>query len=496
MNPYEAILRMCAAAWPKPWYPRAYAQSAGVPQEQLYYYIENLWLDGLVQKGESTPETGPGLTLTAAGRDVLEDPAALQRLTQGRAVKPGDQGAVVREALRLRTRPRVTLGIIAVNVAAFLYTVYLASQAGVATDYIGLTPFSNGNPAAQRKLEELLKKPEFGAVYGPGWIDGKWWLLLTSCFIHFGALHILGNMYVLYRIGGEVERWWGPVRYLVIYLFAGLGGSCLALGLEPRIPMAGASGAICGILGAAAVWALCNGRYLPAAIASQIRRNLLINGVLLVFVSFLPGVSWQGHLGGAVVGAAVALVMQVQRFGPYPWRWLVLATLVPLPWLGWAFINYERQTNPVWKDVRPGAGKQGGGRSSKEERKDFDDSFIDRLNQAIQDGYTDVWGKERDLLTEAPDKRNPDRVKAVKRNVDEQRGNAKELAEDLTKAGPYKDEKTETCRAAAMHFTQALVDFLNTVYARLSANSEWTMDDAAKAAAVRTALDELERAAK
>ena len=89
---------MCAAAWPKPWYPRVYAQSAGIPQEQLYYYLEDLWLDGLVQKAEGSPETGPGLTLTEAGRDVLDDPAALQRLKEGRAVKPGDQGGAVREA--------------------------------------------------------------------------------------------------------------------------------------------------------------------------------------------------------------------------------------------------------------------------------------------------------------------------------------------------------------------------------------------------------------
>ena len=253
---------MCAAAWPKPWHPPPYAQSAGIPQDQLYYYIENLWLDGLVQKAEGSAETGPGLTLSAAGRDVLEDPTALQRLKEGRALKPNDQGAVVREAIRRRTRPVVTLALIAVNVAAFLYMIYVASQMGIAADYIGLSPFGGGNQAAEaNSLENLIKK--VGGVSGEGWIAGQWWLLLTSCFIHIGALHILANMYALYKVEGEIERWWGPVRYLVIYLFAGLGGSCLALALEPRFPMAGASGAICGVLGAAAVWVLCNGRHLP-----------------------------------------------------------------------------------------------------------------------------------------------------------------------------------------------------------------------------------------
>ncbi len=303
MNPFEAVLRMCAAAWPKPWYPRAYAQAAGVRQDQLYYYLENLWLDGLVEKAEGTPETGPGLTLTPAGREVLDDPAALERLKQGRAVKPGEQGSMVREAIRLRTRPVATIGLIAVNVVAFLYTIYLAFKMGIVADFIGLSPFGGGNPQVAVVIAQA------GGIDGADWLNGQWWRLLTSCFIHIGALHILANMYALYCVGGEVERWWGPVRYLVIYLFAGLGGSVLALALAPTGVMAGASGAICGVLGAAAVWVLCNGRHLPRSVAGQFRRNLLINAVLLIFISMLPGVSWQGHLGGAVIGAAVALVM-------------------------------------------------------------------------------------------------------------------------------------------------------------------------------------------
>ena len=104
------LLRLCAAEGARPWYPPASAQSAGMSRS-LYYFLENLWLDGLVQKAEGTPETGPGMTLTPLGREVLDNPAALQRLREGRAgSSPASQGGVVRKADRRRTRPTVTLG--------------------------------------------------------------------------------------------------------------------------------------------------------------------------------------------------------------------------------------------------------------------------------------------------------------------------------------------------------------------------------------------------
>ncbi len=352
MHAFEAILRMCAGNAPQPWYPRLYARSVGMSQDRLNLYLEDLWLDGLVQKAEGSPETGPGLTLTEAGREVLEDPVALERLKEGRAVKPGDQGGAVREAFRRRTRPIATLGVIAVNAAAFLYTMYLASRLGIVSDFIALSPFGGANPVVAQRVQNVIIQA--GAIYGGGWLNGEWWLLLTSCFIHIGAMHIVANMYALYRVGAEVERMWGSVRYLVIYLFAGLGGSCLALGLAPREVMAGASGAICGVLGAEAVWVLCNGQHLPRLLARELRRNLLINGMLITFISLMPGVSWQGHLGGAVIGAVVALVMQVQRFGPAPLRWPILLALIPLPWAGLAFIKYERAISPEWARVVAG----------------------------------------------------------------------------------------------------------------------------------------------
>ena len=83
LHPFEAILRRAARTAPQPWYPRVYAQSVGVSQDSLNGFLEELWLDGLVRKADGSPETGPGLTLTEAGRDVLEDPAAL-KAPQGR----------------------------------------------------------------------------------------------------------------------------------------------------------------------------------------------------------------------------------------------------------------------------------------------------------------------------------------------------------------------------------------------------------------------------
>ena len=298
-------------------------------------------------------------------------------------------------------------------------------------------------------------------------------------------LHILANMYALYRVGGEVERWWGPVRYLVIYLFAGLGGSVLALALEPRIVMAGASGAICGVLGAAAVWVLCNGRHLPRSLARQIRGNMIINGVLITFISLMPGVSWQGHLGGAVIGAAVALVMQAQRFGPSPWRWAALAALVPLPWLG-RFINHEMKTNPEWAPVIQGAGAQAD--EEEKERQAFQDAFRKRIYEETNQAYN-VFRKEGVVLDLAPAERKPDDVDRVKKHFAEQRNDVKQLAADLSAVGPYKDAVTENARKTAIQFVQSLNDLLTTAEKRLREGEEWTDEDQSKVQKVKDAAD-------
>src|SRR5258708_38397636 len=87
---------------------------------------------------------------------------------------------------------------------------------------------------------------KWGADYGPLTLHGEWWRMLVSPFLHFGIIHLLFNMFVLFNIGLFMESVAGRVSYIVLYLVCGLGGSAASLAWHPSIVSAGASGAIFG----------------------------------------------------------------------------------------------------------------------------------------------------------------------------------------------------------------------------------------------------------
>src|SRR3712207_6264283 len=97
--------------------------------------------------------------------------------------------------------------------------------------------------------------------------------------------------------------WW---RYLAVYLVSALGGSvAIQLFGEPGLPVAGASAALYGLLGALGVLML---------VARQDLRGLLTLLAINVVISFLPGVSLLGHLGGLVAGVlATGLLVLARR---------------------------------------------------------------------------------------------------------------------------------------------------------------------------------------
>jgi membrane associated rhomboid family serine protease len=168
-----------------------------------------------------------------------------------------------------------------------------------------------GQAAVSNPLFGFLPSPviEGGVVNGFAVASGEWWRLVTSMFIHLNGIHILMNMYVLYLYGQVVEHMYGRIEFLVIYLLCGIGGSVLTILIDPAQSAGGASGAIFGIIGL--LFAATRRHH--AVLGREARAVVAGIGtyivVLLVFTFAVPGISWTGHLGGLVIGAALGFLL-------------------------------------------------------------------------------------------------------------------------------------------------------------------------------------------
>ena len=95
---------------------------------------------------------------------------------------------------------------------------------------------------------------EHGAMY-PDFIriNHEWWRIITAGFLHFGAVHLVNNMVILYCMGSRLERVTGHLKYFLIYLVSLIGAGLLSYGMMLRTGdyavSAGASGAIFGVIG-------------------------------------------------------------------------------------------------------------------------------------------------------------------------------------------------------------------------------------------------------
>jgi membrane associated rhomboid family serine protease len=187
------------------------------------------------------------------------------------------------------TQPRVTFALIAINAIVFL------SEGSFTL---------NGQPTGKVYEEGAL----FGSIRGVptlGVAHGQWWRLVTSGFLHENFLHIGFNMWVLYYLGTMLEPALGHVKFGVIYAVSLLAGSFGALLVTPHSPTVGASGAVFGLMGAAAVE--MRARQIPI-MQSGVGTLIVLN---LVISFTLPGISWGGHIGGLIGGALAALAIQL-----------------------------------------------------------------------------------------------------------------------------------------------------------------------------------------
>lgn len=134
-------------------------------------------------------------------------------------------------------------------------------------------------------------------------IEGEWWRLMTSAFLHTGVTHIALNMLALWFVGGAVEPRLGRWRYLTVYLLSALGGSVLSYAVDsPFQASVGASGAVFGLFGALFV--------LMLRLRFDVQGLIAIIAINVV-IGFIPGlnINWRAHLGGLIVGAVLTAAM-------------------------------------------------------------------------------------------------------------------------------------------------------------------------------------------
>ncbi|MFD6816375.1 rhomboid family intramembrane serine protease [Microbacterium sp. NPDC060132] len=149
------------------------------------------------------------------------------------------------------------------------------------------------------------------------------WRLLTVLFVHGGFVHLALNMLALWMLGQSLEPMLGRARYLALYLISGLGGSVMVAILAPGSWTVGASGAIFGLLASL----LIIGRHIGANVTGI----LVILAINFAFGFFAGGISWQAHLGGAIVGAIVAFIYtRTKRREQRVWQIVFLSALVVL----------------------------------------------------------------------------------------------------------------------------------------------------------------------
>jgi len=211
----------------------------------------------------------------------------------------------IRDTVPRRHLPVVTWTLIAINVLVFLYELTLGPhQLGQLFYLFGIVPARYSHPAWAQFV---------------GFPADDWWPFLTSMFLHGGWLHIIGNMWVLWIFGDNVEDVMGPIRYLLFYLVCGLfaGVTQWLTNFSATVPTIGASGAIAGVLGAyfvlfprAKIVTLLPIFFWPFFVDLPAVFYLLMwfflqlfSGAIAGLSSHVGGIAWWAHVGGFLFGA-------------------------------------------------------------------------------------------------------------------------------------------------------------------------------------------------
>lgn len=299
------------------------------------------------------------------------------------------------KVLKLRTpRVWVTQLLIAANVLVFLAML------------IGGAGFWHSPNAVQLA---------WGANFAPATQDGEWWRLASAIFLHFGLVHLVFNLWALWDAGQLVERMYGHLRFVIIYLTSGLIGNLASLVMQGNYAISGgASGAIFGIFGALLTFLW----YERAAIDSYEFRWLFGGAAVFAFATIIlgfivPGIDNSAHIGGFVTGVLMSQVLAqsltVKRLSQRPklisaciltFASVILVINIPPPKYRWSdeillrketdkFLTQDQAINRSWLEIL---------HEGKQSATTFDALAV-HVDFAISDRYEESFEKLSQLPT-------------------------------------------------------------------------------------------------
>lgn len=220
-----------------------------------------------------------------------------------------------------------TIALIGTNVAIWLAVVLSGGASSWLANQLMLSPLGRcvlGD--GTRWYPDVTDSAFCGRLPDGGWqpglADGAWWQVITHGFVHVDIWHIALNAFGLWILGPPVEHAMGRARFLAVYLLSTLAAGATIYTFAPAYSSTlGASGGVFGLMGAMLVVAW--------RFRADVRGLLVLLG-LNAFITFsVPGISWQGHLGGLLGGVLAAGIVALAPKGPRRslWQWLGLGLL-------------------------------------------------------------------------------------------------------------------------------------------------------------------------
>jgi membrane associated rhomboid family serine protease len=228
----------------------------------------------------------------------------------------------LRDANPVRSVPIVNRLLLAINLVAWIYVVYLSRQPGALEAFFDRYSFD------WLEFTSRIARGDLGIdTFVP---------LLSHMFLHGGWLHVIGNMLYLWIFGDNIEDRLGHIRYLFFYLACGFGATLTHafFNAGSNVPAIGASGAIAGVLGAYLVLFPKQRvtTLIPIFIFITVREipAVFLLGFWIVMQLFFGaasmggdlqrsgGVAYFAHIGGFVAGMILITLLGGRRPPPRP----------------------------------------------------------------------------------------------------------------------------------------------------------------------------------